>query len=1069
MPESVAAAVQMIGRCLQLREQGRPEAVLRGELASRLRQVFPDDEDQRWIDHYMEGTEAHTRLATESGRDASRFVDNLVRATVIEFEPDLRRENRWNQGFEQVREYAAGQIRSGVAASEVRGVLSDTVDWHVYDVELSPNVAPADCTPEDVLLQEVASLTVTAADEPTAERLIDLLRRHLAREQSRALRASLLATDLGLESQAYARHVDSLVQLVIEGRASDDSIALATDLWSAFVDYLETEPGDFRVAAYVHEAYIAIMARLLCVNILERVACRSDDSDLRSILRGEYFEQHFHLHNMVERDYFGWLLGDEQIERLLPIAREIQHDLYAYDFRSVLDDDLFGKLMSQLARRTKRKLLGQEWTPAWVARALADKCIAALPDDDAPRIIDMCCGSGSILAEVIKATKRRYPALAFSSLANCITGLDIDPLAVILAKTTWVVTLAEQVRSSPDQITIPVFHADSLFAVTPVSRDVPMPGDDATVVVDLEGVEVRLPGLLIAPDFRVIFDDVIDWCYDEARAAQLNGDVTQITEERTAELLSNLVDKHNCEVPADAIESINSAVYQLAHRMATLAVTGRNGIWAFILKNTYKPGLLAGQFNGLVCNPPWLAMSQFADNPYKAHLSERARAYGIKPAGAAHLHLELATTHLIHAVDRYLAAGAQVSCLVPGTVFKGQHHGKLRQLDYLEADRAVPFELKEVWEVAPGTFKVRAAALIGVKRDGVDHVSRDVPRGAVMSDAGVQYVPLSLRRLGTRTAWRLGEYAEDQGEGTGDAAPQGADIMPRSAVCVTVLSQEGSEWRVRTPRRDDPGYFAIRDSKMLEGQTFNGSVAPCFIHRLLLSKNVLPFALDPNLVHVALPARRLDDRSWEILTAGEIRTAGFTNTARRFQRVDRAMKQDGIVKPLHEYINTRNKLTNQQVSVEQTIVVYGAGGGIACAAMLAVADYPDVIVDQTLYWCICATEEEARFRVGLINTDAVTEATREFNPEGELGPRHLHSLPNRVLPAFDPDDEEHMRVVQLALELERAAQQISTTDEYISDSTKSFTVRRRRLRQALQSLDAFAELEAVAESVLLGA
>ena len=88
--------------------------------------------------------------------------------------------------------------------------------------------------------------------------------------------------------------------------------------------------------------------------------------------------------------------------------------------------------------------------------------------------------------------------------------------------------------------------------------------------------------------------------------------------------------------------------------MAELAFANRNGIWAFILRNTYRPGLLTGQFNGLVSNPPWLAMSGLADNPYRAMLTARAKLYGIRPTGSSFLHLELGTTHLLHAVDRYL-------------------------------------------------------------------------------------------------------------------------------------------------------------------------------------------------------------------------------------------------------------------------------------------------------------------------------------------------------------------------------------------------------------------------------
>src|SRR5690554_1729728 len=108
MPGRMESAKQMISRCRRLRDEGRPEAVLRSELASRLRQVFPGPEDQLWIDHYTEGEEAATRVGRSGGGTSQGFIDTLVRSTVIEYEPDLRIKARWNGGYQQVKEYAAG-------------------------------------------------------------------------------------------------------------------------------------------------------------------------------------------------------------------------------------------------------------------------------------------------------------------------------------------------------------------------------------------------------------------------------------------------------------------------------------------------------------------------------------------------------------------------------------------------------------------------------------------------------------------------------------------------------------------------------------------------------------------------------------------------------------------------------------------------------------------------------------------------------------------------------------------------------------------------------------------------
>src|SRR5690606_31383277 len=108
------------------------------------------------------------------------------------------------------------------------------------------------------------------------------------------------------------------------------------------------------------------------------------------------------------------------------------------------------------------KLLGQEWTPHWLSRLLADRCLDGLPAGESPRLVDMCCGSGTIIAEIIKATRARFGFADIEKLGDVATGFDIDPLAVCLAKTTWVVSLAGEIKAATKPITIPIYHADSL-------------------------------------------------------------------------------------------------------------------------------------------------------------------------------------------------------------------------------------------------------------------------------------------------------------------------------------------------------------------------------------------------------------------------------------------------------------------------------------------------------------------------------------------------------------------------------------------------------------------------------
>lgn len=1059
---------ETIGRCRMLRDAGRVEAVLRSEFQGRLRLMFPDTAHETWINNYTEGTEAHTKVGTASGKAASRFIDNLVGSTTIEYESDLRNRVKRDTGYAQVQEQAAGLVRAGMPVSTVRGVLSDTVEWYAYDAVLAPGIDPSACTAADITLAVIDELKLADDNVLSAEQLGGFIRKHLAREQSRPLRAEFLASDLGMDSTAYKSGAAPLSLLVDEGRRTNSSASLATDLWSQFVDHLEGPTGSFRIAAYVDEAYVTLLARLLSGNVLTGKALLSTDDELKTILNGDFFRNNFQLENMVEQDYFGWLIGSAYIDRLVDVARDLQRDLYAYDFSWYPEEDLFGRLMAQLARRSQRKLLGQEWTPHWLAHLLADRCIDGLPEGESPRIVDMCCGSGTMLAEIIKAARDRFGFSAIEQLEEVATGFDIDPLAVSLAKATWVVSLSAEIKLTTKPIIIPVYHADSLFAVTPVSASVPLVGESDTIPVSLDGATIQLPTALVQPAYREFFDRIVDWAYDEARDAQRLGTVADFSQNDADNFLDGTIEAFGITLSPELYKQLSEVLFPLAHRMAELAVAGRNGIWAFILRNTYRPGLLTGHFNGLVSNPPWLAMSGLADNPYRNLLKGRAKLYGIQPAGQSFLHLELGTMHLLHAVDRYLGPGASVACLVPGTALNGNHHERLRRHDFLISERPVPFDISEVWQVVPGTFKYPGAALVGHKRADTTGLPRSTFAGFVATESGLDAAGFSVRTIGSaRSAWVLEKGGGPAvGGGSGDLPQQGADLMPRTAVCVEVLQNAGPEYRIDTPTRGSQWGFTIKSAKEMATERFPGQVAPRFIYRMAQSENLLPFVLGVHRAPLALPALRAASGTWSILDETEIRRQGFTQTARRFAAINQKLESVGKGKSLQRRIDERGKLSKQVFGVAGYLILAGAGGKIICAACVPVAKAQDLVVDQTLYWKVVTDVNEAWYQVGMLNSAALTNATLAFNPKGDFGERHLHTLPYRMMPAFDAGNGDHSKIATLAKDIAALAEGYCTTDPYLADPTKALTARRRKLRALLEASPLLMQLETLAQIAL---
>ncbi len=1064
---------------VSLMAEGRSEDVLRHALSAKLPLMFP--EQPWWIKAHVTGTESLAKFH-EFGAKKYGFVDVLVGSTVIEYERDLHALGTFAHGQHQVKQYCASRLNEGTPPDLLVGVLSDTVRWHAFRIsqvkELSAVPGASTYGPEHIELAELESCDLSAAGTIEAKKLGAFLVRHLGREGGRQLAAHTLANDLGFDSRFCQVHLDPINDLVNTAFTSDPAYAgMITKLWTDFVSYLggEEAAGKFDRTSYVGELYILSLAKLICANVLSGKGLVSDDGELRSILDGSFFKARG-LSNLVEYDYFGWLNASPYVANLVTVARDIQDDLRAYDFESSPAEDLFGSLMAQLAARSQRLLLGQEWTPAWLAAKLVNHALSKTPADQQPRFLDMCCGSGAMVVETIKGAQARLLATgakpgdptALSELTSAITAFDIDPLAVMLAKVGWV--LASKDWLAPGcEVQIPVYHADSLFANTPVTK-VFSPAGDEQRKLKLDTEDVELPQFLIDSKRQALFDALLSRGYEMAMSS--------------AAAATTTLDDHDIEVMVDAVaadtatplttdERAASLVFvgQLLRALEALQRAGRNGIWAFVLRNSFRPALVAGRFNGIVTNPPWLALSRIGSNPYRQALKAKAHQYGIKAPGASHLHVEIATIFLLHAVDRYLSKEAVVACVLPDTVLNGSHHEPFRAAKYLTTSRPISFAPEELWKVASQTFKNEAIVLFGHKtkpqRSPTKFPGIEVSRSL---DAKTEFHIVSS---GGKTAWTTTPSITpgvnlDTADSVGPLFRQGADIMPRGII-FHAATKTGSSWKLGPILPGSPLRFLRSEGKKLVDFSLSANgVSDQVMFDVLLSKHLAPWELAPGS-KALLPLKR-GASGWEahtqsgvaalgVSTAGAIKAALAANNEsfdNFFVRVDA----------------DRKKLTNQSWSDQDYLVFGSAGGKLPCAAYVRGSQIPylKTIVDQTLYWGRVSSEDEAIYITALINSPAVIDVISALQPRGAFGERHIHKLAFDRTPAFDPSLAQHLAVVRAAKELlhEWAMRRLDADITPLLAPEMHMITRRRKIRAALASLPSWGFYEEATRTVYEG-
>jgi hypothetical protein len=1051
---------------------GAVEDRIRHYLSSRLFSIFPDY--PWWVQAHMQGTEEHVRFSSSRGnRDG--FVDAVLGKTAIEYEKNLMIQSIFAEGYHQVKEYSAALCNIGIPEAEVLGVLSDTVRWYGYKVHIvGEQVEGRLLGPDDVELEQILFVDLSIGTDDEFSRFEQFIEQFMARDGSRILNASTLVMDFGVDSSFYREYIEAFSRAVhMAMEEKPDYAELIKQVWQNFIAYLgASDYGSFSIEIYVSEFYLVTVAKILCANILAGRAIISSDDEVKSILGGEYFSKQ-NIYNFVDYDYFGWLNNYPYVDLIVPCVKEMQSRLRAYDFSRLGEQDIFGRLLAQLANKEHRLMLGQEFTPHWIARDIVNYNIAKIGEEE-PRIMDMCCGSGVFLIESIKAVREKYGISVGnydkhkdSIIFSAVMGFDIDPLAVMLAKVNWIMAMRDLFSAHSGTITVPIYHADSLFVATPITHRMPTQGEDYYVIT-LNMQQIRIPAFLFSTAYRKLFDSFISKIYRLAMARArvpetANGAVATETLIKATERECGL------EIGAEKKTELSETAAQMVLQLESLQRQGRNGIWHFIISNSYRPGLTEKQFDCIVSNPPWMAMSKLADNPYKTALKEIANRYAIQPQGAAHPHMELATIFLVSSVDRYLKEGAHWSYIMPASLLSGLNHEPFRKGKYVSSDAELETRVNAIWELPTDTFKNKAVVLSGEK----SAVEPEVIGGRTYGSVGeYEECTYTLNHQGKRSAWtnKGGDIeVADVIAGESLRFAQGCDLFPRTALFHQYIRRANGNWDVRPIERTGDFWYLVGESKKnlcndLVAEDFDND----FMYDAFISKHLSPFIMaDP--AKGLIPGRKVQG-VWRPLLPEDLALLN-ASTAYVFQQIAEAVGQD-LVQFLSETINIYGKLYKQNFSAKDFLVLSSASGSNPCAAYINLREFDRsrLVIDQTLYWYLAETEDEAIYISGLLNSTALWEAISDFQPEGGFGRRHIHTLPYKIIPAFDPEDDAQKAIIEATKALMKEWKVLCGSGQYIellNPNSGSLPGRRRRQQGKLRELGAY-ERYAKACSEVLG-
>jgi len=245
-------------------------------------------------------------------------------------------------------------------------------------------------------------------------------------------------------------------------------------------------------------------------------------------------------------------------------------------------------------------------------------------------------------------------------------------------------------------------------------------------------------------------------------------------------------------------------------------------------------------------------------------------------------------------------------------------------------------------------------------------------------------------------------------------------------------------------------------------------IADRFMFDILISKHLAAFHLAAP-AKAMLPIEKTRGGGWVAVSRASITSAGEAASS-AFKQVFKALGASiGPDEFFAGLDSQRHKLSSQSIPQVGWLVFQGAGGGRVCAAYSEATVFATnkLVIDQTLYWASVNTEDEAVYLTGLLNSEAINQVIKEFQPRGQFGERHVHKLAIGVTPKYNPQDPEHVDVVaktklvqgQLAIAMTNPA-----LTKYL-DPNVTLAIRRRKIREAILALSSNTDFEQACRAV----
>jgi len=906
-------------------------------------------------------------------------MDMRLGQTIIEFKIDLSKE--LDAGKEEIERYTTILRKNGQKVAEC--LITDGATFKVF-----------------VVREKAKEVRTINFEEVTPEQAIMFLDTFLFSGR-KVPTADDLNMRFGPGSPIFEEIVGRLTTLF---KGLKEPIKFT--LWTRNMQlvYGSTPPEE----AFISQTYLMMLVKLL----LARYIIKEGTPPPRESLTGKLFDsQGIHL---IEEDFFSWVLSPLFWAQVKPLIDTITEALDYYDLEAV-DEDIFKEIYQEIVKRGERHRIGEYYTPEWLAEMTLRESVMVFDPKRKKKILsilDPACGSGTFLTNAISVLRENGCSL--EEILDNVYGMDLNPLAVAIARTNYLLALGKLIEKRKGPVFIPVYMADSIKLPT-VRKEL------------LHGVSV----LAIDVDKKTQLDLPLEIALEESNLKNVLTIFSEILTEYQAERIDQNQAKKAFKSRFKGNKATTEILQMTLKAIMDLIDDERDSVWVFMMRNIYAPlRMKRKQFDLVVGNPPWVSFKFIENLAYKQFVKDSVFDYKLLSKKEIELFTHLDTSlFYAKAADVYLSDKGILGFVMPRSVLTGakQHSAFKKQ----QKPTMTIVKIIDAEEVAP-LFNVDACSIITRKGGTTNYPVPMLSLSGTLPEKNLR-LKQALKYL-TQTGEEYIPPTTDEEVSTYyDRILEGASLVPRTFWFVKFI----------------PSRFGLNpNSPLVESLVFanakepwksiilKGEIEKEFIFLTATGKFVLSFM--PQFLPVVLPIKR-DQRKLVILSSKELRKDGKFQMANWLDETEKAWKEYATKTSLKNFptsmdrVNYHNGLIMQKQNLRYYVVYTASGTNIAAAVVdrkrIPALNMGNIritpagfIADYKTYWFGTNSAGEGNYLAAILNSDTMNQKIKPYQSRGKFGPRDICRLPFEFnVPIFDSSNEQHKQLATLGAKAAKEA------------------------------------------------